>query len=279
MLHSYRIMKRVKIASVVIVFLIGVGTLWYFVTKPAATCFDGKRNQNEAGIDCGGPCGVACAEAFNPDTFVVRESGFVPGSARNEYDAFGIVHNPNGTIGASAIGYDIILRDMSGAEVGRASGTDSLLPQETKTLLSIGIVTTGIPATAEVSFRDASWQRFSGYQERPPLVLYRTRYDKLSSGPYFGEAFGTLRNDSSFDFRTVTVKIILRDASGKAVALNQTDVNTLLSGDNRDFTLIWPTAFSGDVAKADMEADADFFHEDNFIQRYRTGTERFQKLQ
>jgi len=278
MLYSHRAMKKMRIATLVGVFLAVVVTILFFALKPAATCFDKKRNQGETGIDCGGPCG-ACAEVFNPDAFIVREASFVPGSGLNEYDVFAKVYNPNGTIGAASIGYDLILKNASGVEVGRASGTDSLLPQETKTLLAVGVATTGVPATAEVSFRDATWQRFSGYQERPPLILYRTRYDKISSGPYFGEAFGTLRNDSSFDFRTVTVKVILRDASGKAVALNQTDVNTLLSGDNRDFTLIWPRAFQGEVATVDMEADADFFHEDNFIRRYRTGNEQFQKLQ
>jgi len=270
-------MKRVKIVSVAIVFLALVGTILYFSTKPKETCSDKKRNQGETGVDCGGPCG-ACAEIFSPEALLVREAAFVPGNSSSEYDVVAKVYNPNDTIGASEIGYDIILRDSTGSEVGRASGTDSLLPQETRTLLSIGVRTSGAPASAEVSFRDARWQRFSGYQERPPLTVYRTRFDKISSGPFFGEAFGTLRNDSTFDFRAVTVKVVLRDASGRPVAINQTEVNTLLSGDVRDFTLRFPKAFPGEVSTVETEADVDFFHEENFIRRYRTGSEQFQML-
>ncbi|MGB8246634.1 MAG: hypothetical protein WCE98_01305, partial [Chlorobium sp.] len=189
------------------------------------------------------------------------------------------VYNPNDTIGASEITYDISLRDAGGAEVGMISGADSILPQETKTILVVRVATTGVPASVGITFRDATWQRFSGYQERPKLSLYRTRFDKLSSGPFYGEVFGTLRNDSPFDFRAVTVKVILRNAAGDPVALNQTEVNTLLAGDIRDFTLRWPQAIPGEVASVETVADTDFYHEQNFIERYRSGNEQFQSLQ
>lgn len=278
MTNSQRKMKRVRIATVVIAFLIAVGAILYFVFRPAATCSDGKKNQNETGVDCGGICG-ACPDVFNPDPFVVRESAFVSGNDSGVYDVFAKVHNPNDTIGASQVRYDLVLKDSSGSEVGRVSGTDSLLPQETRLLVAVGVHASGVPASVSVSFRDATWQRFSGYQERPQLTVYRTRFDKLSSGPYYGQVFGTLRNESPYDFRTVTVKMVLRDASGTPIALNQTEINTVLAGDNRDFTLIFPKAFSGDAATIEAETDADFFHQDNFIQRYRSGNEQFQKLQ
>ncbi|HWQ60625.1 MAG TPA: FxLYD domain-containing protein [Candidatus Fimivivens sp.] len=278
MTNSQRSMKRLRITSVVILFLVAVGAVAYYLFRPAQTCIDGRRNQNETGVDCGGVCGP-CTDVLDPDPFVVREAAFVSGNGSGIYDVFVKVHNPNDTIGAAQVRYDIVLKDTSGSEVGRIPGVDSLLPQETRLLVAVGAHVTGIPASVEVSFRDATWQRFSGYQERPQLTVYRTRFDKLSSGPYFGQVFGTLRNESSYDFRSVTVKMVLRDASGTPVALNQTEINTVLAGDNRDFTLIFPKAFPGDVASVEAETDADFFHQDNFIKRYRSGNEQFQKLQ
>ncbi len=278
MTNSQRAVRRIKIASVVTVFLALVGTALYFLLRPVATCFDGIQNQKEGGVDCGGSCSIVCAEVFAPEAFIIREAAFVPGNASFEYDALAKVHNQNGTIGASEIGYDFILRDAAGIEVGRVSGSDSILPQETKTLLAIGIKTSGVPATVEVSFRDATWQRFSGYQERPQLTLYQMRFNKISSGAFYGEALGTVRNDSTFDFRSVTVMVVLRDAAGKPIALNQTEVATLIPGDIRDFTLKFPKAFPGEVATVEAEAGTDFYHQDNFIQRYRSGNAQFQKL-
>ncbi len=278
MTNSQRAMRRIKIASVVTVSLALVGTALYYLLRPVATCFDGIQNQKEGGVDCGGSCSSVCAEVFAPEAFIIREAAFVPGNSSSEYDALAKVRNQNGTIGAAEIGYDFILRDAVGIEVGRVSGSDSILPQETKTLIAIGIKTSGVPVTVEVSFRDATWQRFSGYQERPQLTLYQMRFAKISSGAFYGEALGTLRNDSTFDFRSVTVKVVLRDATGKPVALNQTEVATLISGDIRDFTLKFPKAFPGEVATVEAEAGTDFYHQDNFIQRYRSGNTQFQKL-
>jgi hypothetical protein len=271
-----RFMRRVRIISAVVAFSAVVGTGLYYILRTPPSCVDGKMNQNETGIDCGGTCG-ACPEVFEPESFVVREAAAVPGSASRLYDVVVKVYNPNDTVGASDITYDVLLRDSSGLEIGRYTGLDSVLPQETKTILVVGLeVTGGVPVSTDIVFRNPSWQRFSGYQERPKLTLYRTRFDTLSSGPFFGEAFGTLRNDSPFDFRAVTVKMILRDATGKPVSLNQSEVNTVLSGDIRDVILRWPKSFLGDVASVEAVADTDFYHEQNFIERYRDTNQDFQ---
>ena len=40
--------------------------LIYLGVKPASSCFDAKKNQNEEGIDCGGVCVIACS--FNVES-------------------------------------------------------------------------------------------------------------------------------------------------------------------------------------------------------------------
>lgn len=278
MTNAQRLLKRVGIVSVALAASGIFFTAVFLIVRPSATCFDGRMNGGETGMDCGGPCSADCPEIFDPEPFVIREAVSVPGNRSGEYDAVVRVYNPNDMIGASSIGYDLILRDASGAEVGRMPGTGFILPQESKYVLGLGIPVSGIPAAVEIVFRDALWQRFSGYQERPELSVYQARYEKVSSGPFFGEALGTLRNDSPFDFRSVAVTVVLRDVSGVPVALNRTEMNTLLSGDVRDFMLRFPNAFPGEVATVDTEVDADFYREDSFIGRYRTGTEQFQSL-
>jgi len=278
MTGSRRMMRRVKIGSLFMLFLFVVIVPSYLLLSPKKTCSDGKKNQGEAGIDCGGPCPIVCQEVFSPESFELRESLFVPTGVSGKYDASVRVYNPNDTIGAASIGYDIVLRDSTDVEVGRFSGTESILPQESKYFFGLGIDVSGMPSSVGIEFHDGDWRRFSGYQERPALTVHGLRYDKVSSGPFFGEVFGTLRNESPFDFRSVTVKVLLRDTSGKTVALNRTEVNTLLSGDVRDFLLRFPSAFPGAVASVDAEVDADFYGETSFVERYRAVPERFQEL-
>ena len=42
--------------------------LWNLNTCVGPTCNDGIQNQNEADIDCGGPCPACCKQPFSFDT-------------------------------------------------------------------------------------------------------------------------------------------------------------------------------------------------------------------
>ncbi|MEI8096888.1 MAG: FxLYD domain-containing protein, partial [Candidatus Moraniibacteriota bacterium] len=110
-----------------------------------------------------------------------------------------------------------------------------------------------------------------GYQDRPAVNIYQKRYNEVSSSAVFGEAAGLVSNESSYDFRTVAVQVILRDRDGHPLALNSTVMNTLRSHENRDFRLPWSTSFPGVVENVEMVVDADVYHSDNFIQQYTPG--------
>jgi len=63
----------------------------------------------------------------------------------------------------------------------------------------------------------------------------------------------------------------LRDSTGKPLALNSTEMNTVRSHENRDFRLVWPSAFPGAVENVEMVVDADVYHSENFIRQYLPG--------
>jgi hypothetical protein len=159
------------------------------------------------------------------------------------------------------------LRDATGATVAVREGRSFILPQETKYLLEINVTAPGATVVV-ISFSDYRWQRFTGYQEKPTITVSRKSYDLISSGAGFSKAFGSVKNESRFDFRSIIVKVILRDAGGKAVAVNMNEMRTMASGEVRDFTLIWPTAFPGTVDHVETEVEADVFHSDNFVRQY-----------
>lgn len=278
MTSTQRMMKRLTIVGVVVFFVALVGGSWYFFTASAPSCSDGKQNQGERGADCGGPCAKACPMALVPDPLVVREVAFVPGGGEGEYDVLAKAYNPNDELGASVLPYVFRLEDASGNVLAEAGGTGFILPQETKTFLLVGLRSATAPQRVEVSFPDPEWEKFSGYKEKPALSILNRRYERISSGPFFGEVQGTLVNDSVFDFRSILVKVVLRDVNGKPLAFNQTEMNTVRTRENRYFSLKWPKAFPGEVVQVDIEPEADIYHEENFIRQY-VEPGRFQDLQ
>jgi hypothetical protein len=278
MTSTHRIFKRTAILSIIFFTIGTVFTVRYFLSRPAETCFDEIRNQDEEGIDCGGICQAMCKVEYHPEELLPQEVSSVPGGEKDIYDVVAKVHNPNDELGASSFRYTVVLKGASGATVGTQSGDGFILPQETKYFLQVNIRAVADPVRAEISFSDMTWEKFSGYQEKPRLSVLNKTYSKISSGPFFSEAVGNILNDSTFDFRSLLVKVILRDASGTPLALNQTEMNTVLSKETREFRLKWPKAFPGEVETIDVEVEADVYHASNFIERYLPQG-RFQEMQ
>lgn len=261
--------RNVKQLIVVVLYgVIGIGLLWggYFLFRTEPTCTDGLKNQNEQGIDCGGVCSLQCTRVVRTDSLEVREAALLY-SGPDRFDALLAIHNPNDEAGASSFHYRMELKDAAGATVAVREGNSFILPQETKYLPEINI-TAPQAKTVEVVFSAYVWQRFSGYQEAPAVTVFNKSYETISSGVGFSKAMGSVKNGSPFDFRSIRVKVVLRDAVGIPVGANVTEMRTVVSGEVRDFILLWPAAFPGTVDHVETEVEADVFHSENFIKQY-----------
>jgi hypothetical protein len=268
--------KKLVIGAVYgLILLVFLGAIFYFFFYTAPTCTDGVQNGKEAGVDCGGTCTNVCEEVITGQPFTIEEVAIMPGG-RERYDILGKMYNPNDTEGASNFRYTVELKNASGQVIATRTSTSFILPQERKTLVAVGVESTETPTEATLRIEDITWERFSGYQEKPNINIYQKRYNQITSGIGFGEAFGLVSNESPFDFRSLTVKVILRDSTGKALAINSTEMRTITSGEERDFRLVWPEAFPGAVEAVEMEVDADYYHADNFLKQYLPGG-RFQE--
>ncbi len=266
-----RMVRRVIILSLVLSFSFLVGIGWYFIfLKTPETCFDGIKNQNEQGVDCAGICTAACIETVTGRDFQAKEVVFVSGGD-NRYDVLGRIFNPNDSVGASSFRYVFELHDATGQIVATRSGTSYILPQETKSLMELNLETTVAPTTVTFMATDIVWEKFTGYQEKPALNIYQKRYNQVTSGFGYSEAYGLLTNESQYDFRSILIQVILRDDTGKPLAFNKTKQDTIKAGESRDFRLVWPVPFPGKVDRFDTEIDADVYHSENFMRQYFPG--------
>ncbi len=268
MLTLTRDTKRLTIIVIYIFLLLGLAIGGYFLWRPEPTCFDAKQNQNETGIDCGGVCALACVQIAVGESLVIREVTALP-VENGTYDAVARIYNPNNAVGAESFTYTIRLFDGSGNEVGSATEKSWILPQETKTLLSFALDVSAKPTKATLEIKDVVWRQLTDYDGRPKLGVYSKRYEAgQQPGEWGGVVLGLVTNESGYDFRLVTIKVILRGKDGEPLAINQTNRQTFLVGQQHEFRLTWPAPFPGDVAMVETEIDADVYHSDNFLRRY-----------
>lgn len=268
MLTLTRDTKRLTIIAVYFLIFFVLGTGGYLAFKPQPSCFDGKQNQNEEDIDCGGICTLACVEEVIGNDLLVREITFIQ-TGEGKYDIVARIFNPNNDIGAGRFRYALSLKDASGNEVARVGGMNFILPQETKSLLALNLESAALPTKAVIELSDFGWQRLRGYQAKPELNIYSKRYVEQPDPTVFGAVTATLVNDSVYDFRTVELKVILRDAKGNPLAVNQSQMQTVTVGREQDIRLVFPEPFAGTVANVEIEAEADIYDSDNFLKRYK----------
>lgn len=270
-----RTKKRTVIASVYgAIFLLTVFVVWSAV-RPDPTCFDGKRNQNETGVDCGGVCSQECAVVPQAKGLEIGETAVVQ-TGVDSFEAFFSVRNPNARYGSPRAMYTVEYLSSSGEVVESISGSTFLVPGEDRNIVLSPVFSSVPIADMAVTFDDIEWVEFSGFTI-PELQVSRKRFEAISGGAGFAQVYALVSNNSPFDFQTIFVTVVVRGEDGTPLAFHKTDLNTVNASEQRDFELTWPAEFPGDVGQVDIEARADVYDSENFIRRYLPGG-RFQEL-
>jgi len=262
MMEKRTIKRTIAIVAYIVLFSL-IGFLLHYFFAPGASCSDKKQNQGETGIDCGGPCAV-CQVVAQTQDLVISEKAFAIGG-NDSYDVVARVENPNSTTGGSTFSFEFTLKDDAGNVIGKRDGTSFILPAEKKYVASLGMTTDGnkIPASVDVAITTVKWEELPGI-DKPALNIYSKRFDPLPTG-VGGQAYGLLRNESTYDLNKVFVVVVLRDQDNKIIGINFTEKNTVRSKEERDFLLTWPYELNGTVTNIEMEAYSDMFNSLNFL--------------
>jgi hypothetical protein len=261
--------KRGIIIFIYLIIFSLIGFFVYYIITPQSNCFDGKKNQGEKGVDCGGPCTVACEEELIVEEIEVLEKYFVHGRGDN-YDLMAKIDNPNNRYGAAKFSYRFDLVDKLGNSLGKREGISFILPGESKYVMELNLNSVESPYSASFEILNIEWEEFIGYEE-PKLGIYNKNYHEESGK---SEVFGLLKNESYFDFNAIEIYIILRDENGDPVAIGTNEMNTVYSQQERDFRVFWPYNFNSEVKDVEIRAEADVFDPNNsYVKGYRTGNE------
>lgn len=213
---------------------------------PRPSCQDGRRNQGELGVDCGGGCSAVCpSEALPARALWAR---VLPLGAPGAYDLAALVANPNDDLRATRLPYEIKFMDEENALVNSVRGELSLWPGEIFPIFVPNIrVGKRIPARAYLEFLDAPrWERSSS----TAAVLAVTDSDFANSPTPVLRA--RLTNDSLDPVSKIDIVVFLSDIDHNVFAASGTFIERLEPGEVVDISFTWPHPFPASPSFTDF---------------------------
>lgn len=218
----------------------------YALQKPIPTCFDGKQNQKETGIDCGGVCAKVCipaaiaplAQSGDPKLILLSIPSSSPAVAPR-VSIVAKIQNNNLDFGASSFEYVFKVYDQGGAEIASFPGRSFIYPGETNkhlVLLNEALSAGSNPATVGLTMQNPLWTPIARFP-RPELRI-QTANTAEANGNLVTQ--GTLVNQDSIDFSTVYLTAVYYDPNGAVLGVSGTERNNVTAGESREFAMFHP---------------------------------------
>lgn len=218
----------------------GVG-LWRFWPRPS--CSDGKQNQNERGVDCGGGCATVCPD--EAEAVRVKWVRVLPLGA-GVYDVAALVENPNPSFVLTQLPFNLRVVDKNNLFITRVLGALTLAPRESFLIFETNIdVGRLVPARAFLDFSGSPiWQKETA---KPELTV--ADKDFTPAPPLL---HAKLVNNSLTTYRGIEVAATLADVDRNTFAASVTTVDNIAPGETREISFSWPRAFENEPVFIDF---------------------------
>jgi uncharacterized protein YcfL len=242
--------RQVLYASVTILI---VAFILFLIIRPyfnkAPTCFDGKQNGEEIGVDCGGTCQVACT--FEVDQVSVRWARafeVVPG----RYNAVAYLENHNQDRVVNAISYRFRFADKDNVYIGKREGIAYIPPSSKFAVFEPAIdLGNSVPVYTTFEFtQNPTWINVTGTKvDQLKILVSDIKLENEDSSPRLS-AF--LKNNSLIEIPEVNVIAILYDAQGNAVNISKTYLDKIEGEESVQVNFTWPQAFGTEIVQKEI---------------------------
>ena len=238
--------KTLYFIIVLFVIIVLIALPIFFLVYKAPTCFDGKRNGNETGVDCGGSCSRLCASAFLPASVSWSRYEEI---APSLYNLAAYIINPNPEGEAKNVPFKFSLYDNHGIPIEEYTGYVDLPPHR-NSLAFIGAINVKNRKIGKVTFEftDApQWRK--RVDPLSSLVISAKDYSEDESG---SSLMVGLKNTGSSPINKITVFAVLFGGDGNALGFSKTVVDGIYSGQTTTAPFTWPIDRKGEVVSIEI---------------------------
>lgn len=217
----------------------------FIVTKfllPSPSCFDGKKNAFEVGIDCGGTCALQCSSQTIP--LQVLWARALP-VGTSTYDIVGLIANKNINNAPKAVMYMFTVYNKEGQTIFVNQGTTTISVDDDMPIIIQSVPLADIPSQTVLALAPAKHYATS---EKSPISPIRTVRTKIEDGTP-ARLYVTIQNTKQITFADLPVRVILYDDQDNAIAAGKTVVPFLNKEEQKDLVYLWDNQFPSSVAR------------------------------
>ncbi len=216
--------------------LVGLGVYDRYFVAPLS-CSDNIQNQQELGIDCGGPNCSTCelkTLTLQYDDPVFFDAGQFKTTAVVK------ITDPSLNYGSKSFNYEFqIINKFGGAIASRPglSGTSYISTGETKYLIAPAIdIDPRDVGRVVVNISNPAWE----LKENLPAFALSFNNLKLILTGKSPQISGMLKNDSASTYKAISVIGVLFDKQSNAVAASATELDNIQSFSETPFRIFYP---------------------------------------
>ncbi|MEK7182434.1 MAG: hypothetical protein AAB334_01600 [Patescibacteria group bacterium] len=239
--------ERKKTKYVLTIFLIVILLfILFFVDFKGATCTDGKQNQDEQGIDCGGQCPSVCK--FSTEDPVIKWSrSFIV--KEGIYNALAYVENPNINLEAKKMSYIFKLYDENGILVYERKGITDISAQRIIPIFEETMQTKNrIPKRTTFEFTSLpNWVKIQQDEIKPNI-----KNISIKNEGGFTKLEAVLENSTLNQIQNIKVISILFDIDGNAINSSKTAIDFIGKDSSEKVVFTWPYEFADLVSKIEI---------------------------
>lgn len=240
-----RFMIALIVGAVVVAFtaVVLIATLY-----ETPSCTDGVQNQNEAGIDCGGPCAYLCTADMQTPVVLYTK---VLQNADGRTDIIASVENKNIDAATENVPYRLKLYGSGQVFLQEITGAIDLPPRTTALLYLPGVAVGKQEVVNAFLYVDASALRWFAID--PSTLLAPIVSNVAQSGTKDRPRVkSTLENPSIRSLTNTAVIVVVRDENGNVIAASRTFVPIIPAQGEAEAIFTWNNAFSSTPATIEV---------------------------
>tara|TARA_B100001971_G_C18267492_1_gene595038 strand:- start:15358 stop:16308 length:951 start_codon:yes stop_codon:yes gene_type:complete len=238
--------RSIYLGGLILILVIVFALPVYNIFNKEPTCFDGKQNSNERGVDCGGGCEKICGFTVAEPLILWTRSFEVRDGV---YNSVAMIENPNLSAGAQDVFYTFTLLDDKGVLVYERKGKTDI-PAQTRFPIFEGTIVTRERAPDKTFFEFTSkveWLTQENISSN--LRINKRGIINTDSSPRVDVE---LENRGFVSIKDVELFAIIYDMADNAMASSKTLVENISPDSMEKVTFTWPNPFKSPIGRVEI---------------------------